>query len=201
VAVLVAHGRVQEVDESLVASLRKPDAPSEPRGPAWLRGTARDLTALGSAPILVLFVLAACGALAIRRQYHGLGLLLAASATGRLLELLLKTVYDRPRPSDVYHLTPAHNPAFPSGHAMDSAIVYLTAAAILARLVQPRGLRIYLVALAAFLSLLAGVSRVYLGVHYPTDVLAGWTFGLAWAVLCWTVARRLQERGALERPK
>ena len=91
--------------------------------------------------------------------------------------------------------------SFPSGHAMDSAIIYLTMAALLARFVQPLALKLYFLGLAAVLTFLIGVSRVYLGVHYPSDVLAGWVGGLAWATVCWTVASYLQKRGQVEQAK
>ena len=84
---------------------------------------------------------------------------------------------------------------------MESAIIYLTLAALLAGLVRTRALKLYFIGLAVFLSVVVGSSRVYLGVHYPSDVFAGWTAGLAWALLCWTVARYLKVRGAVEPPK
>jgi len=197
VADRVTEGHTQHVDEQILLSLRT-GSPSEPRGPAFLPGAMRDLTSLGSPSVLALFVLAVAGSLAVRRQYHALGLLLAATIGGVVLNELLKTAFARPRPPLAFHLTEVRSMSFPSGHAMESAIIYLTMAALLARLVQPRRLRLYFIGLAFFLTFVVGVSRVYLGVHYPSDVLGGWTAGLAWALLCWTVARYLQQRGAVE---
>jgi undecaprenyl-diphosphatase len=198
---LVMDGRVQPLDERLMLGLRVEHDPSRPRGPAWLPGAMRDVTALGSAPVLLIFVVAVAGALAARRQYHALGLLLAASAGGILLNDLMKGLFARPRPDLALRLTDVRSLSFPSGHAMQSAIIYLTLAAFLARFVQARALKVYFVAFAFLLSLLIGVSRVYLGVHYPSDVLAGWCAGLGWALVCWTVARRLQRQGTVEPPK
>jgi undecaprenyl-diphosphatase len=84
---------------------------------------------------------------------------------------------------------------------MESAIIYLTLAALLARLVTTRALKLYFIGLAMFMIFVIGLSRVYLGVHYPSDVLAGWSAGLAWALLCWTAARYLQGKGAVEPPR
>ncbi len=200
VADRVTEGHTQHLDEQLLLRMRA-GSPSEPRGPEFLPGAMRDLTALGSPSVLALFVLAVAGSLAARRQYHALGLLLVATVGGVLLNELLKLVFARPRPPLAFHLTEVRSMSFPSGHAMESAIIYLTLAALLARLVQPRLLRLYFIGLAFFLTFAVGVSRVYLGVHYPSDVLAGWTAGLAWALLCWTVARYLQQRGKVEPEK
>lgn len=197
----VAGGRAQPIDERLMRALRVPGDVSQPIGPGWLPGAVRDITALGSAPVLVIFVLAVAGALVARRQYHAVLLLLAATVGGILLNNALKGLFGRPRPDLALHLTDVRSMSFPSGHAMESAIIYLTLAALLARLVQTRTLRLYFLAVAALLTLIVGLSRVYLGVHYPSDVLAGWTAGLAWALLCWTIASYLQRRGSVEPPK
>jgi undecaprenyl-diphosphatase len=201
VADYVTLGRAQPIDERVMLALRLPGALSQPVGPQWLSGAMRDVTALGSAPVLVLVVLAVAGALGVRRQYHAVALLLAATVGGILLNDALKELFARPRPTAALHLTEVRSLSFPSGHAMTSAIIYLTLAALLTRLVQTRALRLYFLGVAAFLTLLVGASRVYLGVHYPSDVLAGWTAGLAWALLCWTVASYLQRRGSVEPPK
>ena len=197
----VTGGRAQPIDERLMRALRVAGDLSQPIGPAWLPGAVRDITALGSAPVLVMFVLAVAGALVARRQQHAVLLLLAATVGGSLLNNALKGLFGRPRPDSALHLTDVQSMSFPSGHAMESAIIYLTLAALLARLVQTRTLRLYFLAVAALLTLFVGLSRVYLGVHYPSDVLAGWTAGLAWALLCWTVASYLQRRGSVEPPK
>ena len=201
VADSVTDRQAQSFDEQLIRRLRDPVRLSEPVGPEWLNGAMRDLTALGSATVLVLFVLAVAGALLARRQYHALVLLLVAALGGMLLNILLKPVFGRARPDIALRLTEVASPSFPSGHAMGSAIIYFTLAALLARLVEPVALKVYFLGLAALLSFLVGASRVYLGVHYPTDVLAGWTVGLAWALLCWIVARYLQGRGSVEPEK
>jgi undecaprenyl-diphosphatase len=200
VAGLVTHGRVQPLDERIMLGLRVDGDPSQPRGPEWLPGAMRDVTALGSAPVLLIFLLAVAGALAVRRQYRALALLLAASAGGILLNDALKGLFARPRPDLALRLTDVRSLSFPSGHAMQSAIIYLTLATFLARAVQARALKAYFVAFAFLLSFLVGFSRVYLGVHYPSDVLAGWCAGLAWALVCWTLERHLQHRGKVEPP-
>jgi undecaprenyl-diphosphatase len=198
---LVTDGRVQPLDERLMLGLRVDGDPQRPRGPEWLPGAMRDVTALGSAPVLLIFMAAVGGALAARRQYHALAFLIAASAGGILLNNALKGFFSRPRPELALRLTDVRSLSFPSGHAMQSAIIYLTLAAFLARLVEGRALKVYFVAFAFLLSFVVGVSRVYLGVHYPSDVIAGWCAGLAWALVCWTTARRLQRGGSVEPSK
>jgi undecaprenyl-diphosphatase len=125
--------------------------------------------------------------------------LLAAVIGGWLLQKGLKALIGRPRPEVVPHLMPVDSTSFPSGHSMMSAIIFLTLGVILSRLELKRPhLRIYFLSVAFLLTGLVGLSRVYLGVHYPTDVLAGWTAGLVWAMLCSLVAEYLQRRGAVE---
>src|SRR5438132_4840705 len=184
--------RVPQLDEKIIRSLRVAGRPAEPLGPVWLRSMMRDLTALGSPALLTIFVITMAGALLIRKQHHGVVLLLVSTGGALFLNWSLKAVFARPRPDPVLRLMEVTSASFPSGHAMDSATIYLTTAAILARLVNPLPLKLYCLVVATFLSLLAGITRIYLGVHYPSDVLAGWTAGLAWALLCCTIARWLQ---------
>ena len=91
--------------------------------------------------------------------------------------------------------------SFPSGHSMMAAVTYLTLAALIARVQPTRALKVYVLTLAVLVTVAVGVSRVYLGVHWPTDVLAGWTAGAAWALGCWLVAWWLEGRGAVEPEK
>ncbi|MCP3101030.1 phosphatase PAP2 family protein [Myxococcus sp. K15C18031901] len=190
----VTEGETQDFDERVLRALRSPDDPSTPRGPRWLRVAAQDVTALGGAPVLVLMTVCVCGFLLLARRYRTLMLVLAATVGGTLLNGLLKRFFARPRPSVVPHLTEVMTTSFPSGHAMLSATVYLTLGALLAQLTERRRLKAYLLAVSLLLSCLVGLSRVYLGVHYPTDVLGGWVAGLAWALVTALVARALRRR-------
>jgi undecaprenyl-diphosphatase len=196
----VTEGETQSLDEWVLRALRNPADLTDPVGPRWLEEVGRDLTALGGMTVLALVTAAVAGYLLSRRQYGALGLVLGATLGGLLLSALLKDLFDRPRPQLVPHLAYVTSASFPSGHSMLSAVVYLTLGALLARLVESVKLKLYFLGVALFVTLLVGLSRLYLGVHYPTDVLAGWTAGLAWAVLCWLVARYLQRRGTVERP-
>jgi undecaprenyl-diphosphatase len=195
----VMEGETHAADERLLLALRNPADPADPLGPPWVEEAVRDLTALGGVAILTLMIAAVVGYLLITRKYQAMWLVLIATGGGQLLSWLLKDWFDRPRPELVAHLVQVSSPSFPSGHALMSAVVYLTLGALLARLADQRRVKLYFLAVAALLTLLVGLSRVYLGVHYPTDVLAGWSAGLVWATLCWLAARSLQRRGAVER--
>jgi len=105
-----------------------------------------------------------------------------------------------PSPDFVAHAARVFTSSFPSGHATLSAITYLTMGALLARLHTSLRIRIYLISVAVFLILLIGMSRVYLSVHYPTDVLGGWCIGAAWAMGCWVLMTWLQQGGRVEPP-
>jgi undecaprenyl-diphosphatase len=189
----VLEGDTQGFDERILSSLRRPENRAIPIGPSWLRGAALDMTALGSPFVLGLAVLAISGFLALQQSYRTAVFVLLASTGGSLLNTLLKSGFSRTRPTIVPHLREVMSPSFPSGHAMTSAAVYLTLGALLMRLSKRRVTKFYCIAVAMLLTGLVGVSRVYLGVHYPTDVLAGWIIGLSWALLCWLVERLLEK--------
>jgi undecaprenyl-diphosphatase len=194
----VLEGDTASVDERLLLSLRAADDPSDPLGPSWFEELARDITGLGGAGVLTLITLASAGFLALQRKAHLAFYLLLAVGSGTVLSTLLKMGFDRPRPELFAHGQVVYTSSFPSGHSMLSAVVYLTLGALLASGQTNLRMRAYLVGLAALLTMLVGASRVYLGVHWPTDVLAGWTAGAAWALVCWAVAERLRGRGAVE---
>jgi undecaprenyl-diphosphatase len=194
----VVEGDTRAVDEQVLLWLRTPGSPSDPLGPAWAEELARDVTGLGSAGILTIVTLASAGFLALQRNVHLAVYVIAAVASGTLVSTLLKWGFDRPRPDLAAHGQVLYTSSFPSGHSMLSAVAFLTLGALLASGQANLRMRAYLIALAAFLTLIVGASRVYLGVHWPSDVLAGWTAGAAWALLCWALAARLRRRGAVE---
>ena len=194
----VKEGDTQHFDNWAIRALRRADAPEVPIGPPWLAEVARDMTALGGVAVMALVTGTVAGFLAIKRMRGAMWLVVGSTAGGLIISTALKHVYHRPRPQLVAHLSLVYTSSFPSGHSMLSAVVYLTLGAQLARFVHQRRLKLYLMGVALLLTFLVGVSRVFMGVHYPTDVLAGWAAGLTWSLACWLVARHLQRRGAVE---
>jgi len=196
----VMEGDTTTLDTTILKALRKADDPTRPIGPAGLQGVMLDLTALGGPTVLWLIVLSVVGFLLLQERYRTAVVVIATGASGDVLNFVLKNLFLRPRPDVVPHLRDVSGTtSFPSGHAMESAIIYLTLGAMLMQLAERRLTKVYCIGLAVFLTLLVGISRVYLGVHYPTDVVAGWMFGFFWASLCWIVAKRFErETGVAE---
>ncbi|HZH03572.1 MAG TPA: phosphatase PAP2 family protein [Myxococcaceae bacterium] len=190
----VLQGQAPAFDQAILLALRNPTDLRLPSGPPWLPEAARDVTALGGVTVLTLAVLAALGYLLLLRRYWTSLFILVATVGGSAISFTLKDWYHRPRPSLVPHLTPVLTSSFPSAHAMLSAVVYLTFGGLLAQLATRRRLKLYVLGVAVALTLLVGATRVYLGVHYPSDVLAGWSAGLAWASLSALAARLLRRR-------
>jgi undecaprenyl-diphosphatase len=193
----VLEGDGLPLDPVVMQFLRHPGEPARPIGPGWLVEVGLEVTALGSTSVLLLVVLAVLGYLTLDRRWRELWLVAVASAGGAAISTGLKALIGRPRPAALLPLIHPDSPSFPSGHAMLAAVVYLTLGVLLARTVARRRLKAYFVTVALVLTFLVGISRVYLGVHYPADVLGGWSAGLAWALGCWLVARTLQRRGTL----
>jgi undecaprenyl-diphosphatase len=198
IAEYVSDGASQRFDEWILRALRRSDDPTKPIGPVWFLEVGRDLTALGSVTVLALLTVAISGYLWLRRMYGAMILIIAATLGGLIAATLLKGVFDRPRPSMVSHLAIVYTTSFPSGHSTLSATVFLTLGTLLGQFAKERRLKAYFLLVALLLTFLVGASRIYLGVHYPTDVLAGWAAGFAWAAICWLVARFLQRYGAVE---
>lgn len=192
----VTEGQTPSFDRSILLAMR--DSDLSLKGPPAFQEAARDVTALGGVVILALVTAATAGFLVLDGKRYMAAYVCASVLTGFLVSSVLKDLFHRERPDIVPHATYAAHGSFPSGHSMVSAITYLTLGALLARSHRRRGLKIYFLSLAVLLTLLVGVSRVYLGVHWPTDVLAGWTAGAVWALLCWLIARQLQLHHALE---
>jgi undecaprenyl-diphosphatase len=187
----VSEGETRPIDEAILLAFRTPGDPADPIGAPWLEEAMRDITALGSAPALVIAVLAVAGFLMLAKAWRPAIFTLVASGGGLILSSLLKYAVDRPRPDLVPHGNLIYTSSFPSGHSMMSAVVYLTLAALVTRLIQRKRLKGYALGVAMILTLLVGVSRIYLGVHWPSDVAAGWSAGAAWALGCWLIARRI----------
>jgi undecaprenyl-diphosphatase len=183
------------LDTEILLSFREAGRPDDPIGPPWLEGAVRDVTGLGSMIVLVLVTAAAIFYLLLVGKWREALLVLVAVGGGQILSSLLKLGIDRPRPDLVPHLADVQTLSFPSGHAMMSAVTYLTLGSMLAGIAPGHVTKIYVLCVAVLITLLVGVSRIYLGVHWPSDVLAGWCAGFAWAMLCWLVARRLLPRG------
>jgi undecaprenyl-diphosphatase len=196
---MVREGQTQRFDERILRSLRRADDPSTPIGPSWLRGAALDITALGSAAVLGLAVAGIVGFLLLQGLRRTALFVFVASAGGWMLNGALKELFQRARPDVVPHLREVLTLSFPSGHAMTSAAVYLTLGAMLMRIAERRATKVYCMGVAMLVTLLVGASRVFLGVHYPTDVLAGWLVGLSWAVVCWLIERAIEHRSGMKR--
>lgn len=186
----VVEGETPAIDERIILAMRTSD-PNDPIGPAWFEEAVRDLTALGSTLVLSIAVVTVVGFLLLMRHWRPAVFTFAASVSGQLATQVLKEFFGRPRPDLIPHEVAVFTHSFPSGHAMMSAVVYLTLASLIARLTDRRRLKLYAMSVAVVLTILIGVSRVYLGVHWPSDVLAGWMIGASWALGCWLVAAKV----------
>jgi undecaprenyl-diphosphatase len=193
----VIEGETMRLDTWLLLALRVPGDTTDPLGPAWIEEMFRDFTALGGVGVLSLLTLISVGYLWLMGQRRVALFLLFAILGGLLLSSMLKSGFDRPRPDLVSHGSHIYTSSFPSGHSMLSAVVYLTGGALLAIVQSAHRVRVYLIGCSILTTLLVGVSRVYLGVHWPSDVLAGWAAGAAWAAACWLVAQWLHERAEI----
>ena len=190
----IGEGETGRIDAAILIGLRHAGDLGVPLGPAWLPQTAVDLSALGGFTVLWLLTLAAAGYLLMTGRRTDAILLAGSIGGGSLLNAALKLFFGRERPEVVPHLVQVSNASYPSGHAMLSAVAYLTIAAMLARGEKRLAPRLYLLALAVVLVVLIGLSRLYLGVHWPSDVLGGWCLGSAWALGVWVIAQKLVDR-------
>ena len=194
------EGETRGFDESILLALREPGDPTNPIGPAWLEHALLDITALGGYVILSTLVIGVAIYLIAAGKRGTALLVVGAVGSGTLLSETLKFGFARPRPDLVAHLAEVQSASFPSGHAMISAIAYLTLGVLLTRAHKQRRTKIIIMSYAILLTLMIGLSRIYLGVHWPTDVLAGWALGAAWSSLWWLGAWQLQRMGQVEKP-
>ncbi|MDE1158205.1 MAG: phosphatase PAP2 family protein [Neorhizobium sp.] len=186
----VVEGETHAFDERILLSLRTPGDLSVPIGPSWLNHAVGDITALGGTTVLTLMTVLATIYLLLSRQRAIAAFMFLSIAGGWVVSSSLKIFVARARPEIVPHLVEVHDLSFPSGHAMLSAVTYLTLAALLSRAEPYRSSRIFLIFTGILLTMMIGMSRIYLGVHFPTDVLGGWCAGATWAAACWMLARR-----------
>ena len=179
------------MDHAIILALRDPADATHPLGPAWVADVARDITSLGSVSVLTIVTAGALILLVLVGRKSGAIYAVSAIVTGTLLVQFLKTLFGRSRPDLVPEIAEMASKSFPSGHTSMSAIIYLTLAALIAREVPKVGSKIYVVCFGILLTGLVGMSRVYLGFHWPSDVVAGWALGAAWALLWWAGAEWL----------
>ncbi len=177
-------GRFQAFDETILRAFRTDSYSAIPRGPWWGPPVMRGITLLGNGVVLTIVALGGTGYLYLKRRGRAAATVLFSSVGGSILDLTIKSIADRPRPTIVPHLTEVMTSSFPSGHTLLSTIIYLSAGTMIA---QSRGAprwAFLAIGCAVLLTSLIGMSRIYLGVHYPTDVLAGWALGFGWTILC-----------------
>lgn len=192
----ISDGESYRFDTWILVHLRQSANTAIPIGPKWLELSATDLSALGGFTLQWLLGGAAVVFLLYIRKRAEAGWLAASVLGASLFNTVLKHSLHRARPEVVPHLTMVDNASFPSGHAMISAAILLTIGAMISETVKSTSARFYIMLFAAFLVFLIGLSRLYLGVHWPTDVLAGWCLGGVWALIVFAVNRLLRRRVA-----
>jgi undecaprenyl-diphosphatase len=178
----------QAMDQAVLSAMRPYADPSDAWGPWWLEEAAADLTSLGGISVLGLFAVVAVIFMVIQRKRLSAALLVAGLAGGVALSEGLKAMFQRERPPAQFQAVETLNASFPSGHALLSTVFYLSLAVMLSRAFPHARLKAYVVGVGIVIALLIGVTRVYLGAHWASDVLAGWSVGAAWAMALWLVA-------------
>jgi undecaprenyl-diphosphatase len=189
----VNEGGTMRIDQAVLLALRVPGDPTDPIGPAWLEEAARDITALGSFSVLAILITVVVIHLFLINRTRTAWFLMVSVTGGTIMSSVLKSLFDRPRP-DLTGVARVFTTSFPSGHATISAVVYLTLGALLMEMAETRGQKILYLGSAILLTVIVGLSRVYLGVHYPTDVAAGWLIGASWALVCAMAAHLVRTR-------
>jgi undecaprenyl-diphosphatase len=195
----VLEGETHEFDERIILLMRNPGDRADPWGPDWFEEMIIDLTSLGSAPVLFLVTAACAGGLYISGTRHIAFRIVFAVFGGMIISASLKSGFDRPRPNLIPHEFIVYQQSFPSGHAMVSTVTYLTLGFLLANTYRKLMIQIYIISVALFISLIVGISRIYMGVHWPTDVIAGWAIGSSWALFCWLIQAWFQRKGKIEK--
>jgi undecaprenyl-diphosphatase len=189
----VAESETEAIDQAVLRAMRGPGG--RPVGPLWLQTALVNLSALGSVAVTTLVIVVASTFLILTRRARQAALLIACGLGAAVVIVMLKDYVGRERPTVVVALDSVRGLSFPSGHSLVASAIYPTLGTLLAVTFDERRLKVFAFATAAVLALLIGFTRVYLGVHYPSDVLGGWMLGLSWAIVCGVVCHRLQRRG------
>ncbi|MEG1451426.1 phosphatase PAP2 family protein [Brevundimonas sp.] len=194
----VAGGDDQGFDWAVLRWTRPyADAPDRPIGPWWLHEAAVDITSLGGIAVLGIFALMAVGFLLIHGKKLSAFLMVLGLTGGVLLSEGLKAFFDRPRPPAAYQVVETLNASFPSGHALLATVFYLSVGVMLTRAFPRTRVKAYALGWAVVLVLLIGLTRIYLGAHWASDVAAGWGIGAFWAMLLWLFAYAMERRQRL----
>ncbi|HJU40300.1 MAG TPA: phosphatase PAP2 family protein [Tahibacter sp.] len=194
VSSLLADGGGHAFDRQILLALRTPGAPDDPLGPKWFEDVMRDMTALGGIAVVIGASVVLAGYFALRRRYVDVAILAASIAGAQVVSAIAKFLIARPRPDLVSHEAEIYSASFPSGHTLMATVAYVTFAMLLAADVENRRLRDYLLAVAWVVAFAVGASRIYLGVHWPSDVLAGWAVGALWMIALRSAVPRLRGR-------
>ncbi|WP_421730550.1 phosphatase PAP2 family protein [Brevundimonas sp.] len=197
----------QAFDHSVLMAMRPyADDPGRPWGPWWLKEAADDITSLGGISVLGLFATIAVVFLVIQRKRLSALLLVAGLGVGVMLSEGLKSVFERERPPVAYQAVETINASFPSGHALLSAVFYLSLGVMLTRAFPQRRFKAFVLGVAILMTLLVGITRIYLAAHWASDVFAGWSVGAAWAMALWLISyaidrhQRRHHAGLRDRP-
>ena len=186
----LSEGDGAAFDHAVMLAMRVPGHPAIPIGPAWLPSAVRDVTSLGSSTVLTFVVAAMAIFLVLQDRLRSAALVVVATSLGSITIGVIKALVGRSRPELIDRLVVEVSHSFPSGHAANSAIVYLTLATLLFPALPDRRMRAFVLGVALLLTFMIGISRIYLGVHWPSDVVAGWVFGSGWAMLWWWIELR-----------
>ncbi len=188
------EGDGQAFDQWVLSAMRPNADPSDAWGPWWLSTAANDITALGGISVLTLFATIAVIFLFLQRKRLSAILLVLGLLGGVVLSETLKAFFERARPPEAYQAVETINASFPSGHALLSTVFYLSLAVMLARAFPQRRLKGYVIGVGVVIAVLVGLTRIFLGAHWATDVFAGWSVGAAWAMILWLVSYAIERR-------
>jgi undecaprenyl-diphosphatase len=193
VSATVITGKIISIDNSILLLLRNTENTSIPVGPGWLLNFMKYITALGSIPVVILITIFTSGLLILKKEYRSLKLILFAATGGGVIELLMKEIFSRPRPQIVPHLVSVDSLSYPSGHSAITSIILLSLVLIIYNSEIKESIKLYFLYSGILLIFIIGISRIYLGVHYPSDVLGGWSLGLIWSSISAILAYKVKK--------